>query len=114
MKRERSKMFREVAMRASEVTTRLGVSSLGLAPSHDDVAAFLLYFTQLVDKLEKAVKKVDELVDAECLDLLALAGSRILSNLVHANPGFQVETVLKEVDELGLDDAARAKLAAAV
>ena len=46
-KRERGKMFRTIANRARAAATRLGVSGLGAAPSHDDEAAFLLYFTKL-------------------------------------------------------------------
>ena len=114
LKREWSKMFREVAVHAMAATGRLGVSGLSHPPSHDDEASFLDFFAKLVEKLEEAVTKMDELVDAECLELLELARRRIFSNLLHANPDFQAETVLKEVEELGLDKAAAAKLAEAI
>jgi hypothetical protein len=51
------------------------------APAPEDDGAILRFFCQLSDKLVEAAARVMELIDAECRELLGLAGTRIFSNL---------------------------------
>jgi hypothetical protein len=48
-----------------------------------------------VEKLVEASAKVSELVDAECRELLGLAGMRIFSNLQRLRPDLDLEEVLQ-------------------
>jgi hypothetical protein len=50
---------------------------------------------QLADKLADASAKVAELIDAECRELLGLAGTRIFSNIQRLRPDLDLEEVLQ-------------------
>jgi hypothetical protein len=49
----------------------------------------------LSDKLAEASTKVTELIDAECWELLGLAGTRIFSNIQLLRPNLDLEKVLQ-------------------
>ena len=90
-------MFRELVTRARGATMRLGVEGLNSSDG-DDAAAYLTFFSELVEKLEKAATSVDGIVDEECRELLSIVATRVFSNLSHANPGFDFSPVLKPVE----------------
>src|SRR5664279_2944196 len=90
-------MFRELVTRARGAVTRLGVEGL-VSSEGDDAAAYLTFFSELVEKLDKAATGVDSIVDEECHELLSIAATRIFSNLYHANPKFDFGPMLRPVE----------------
>ena len=52
----------------------------------------------IVDVMEAAVKKQDGIVKEECRDLLNVAGTCIFSNLLLADPQFDLATALRRVE----------------
>jgi hypothetical protein len=54
---------------------------LSLPPAPEDDGAILHFFCQLSDKLVEAGTRVMELIDAECRELLGLAGMHHLQPL---------------------------------
>jgi hypothetical protein len=74
----------------------------------------LHFFGQLRDKLAEAAAKVTELIDAECRELLGLAGTRIFSNIQRLHPNLNLEEVLQRraaTPPVTLDRAAHARAA---
>jgi hypothetical protein len=65
------------------------------APAPEDDGAILRFFYQLSDKLVEAAARVTELINAECRELLGLAGTRIFSNLQHLCPDLDLLDVLQ-------------------
>jgi hypothetical protein len=63
LRRKRVQMFREVSTRIMEVAQRLGIEGLSLHPAPENDGAILRF------------------IDAECREILGLAGTRIFSNL---------------------------------
>jgi hypothetical protein len=61
----------------------------------EDNGLILHFFGQLADKLSEALTKVAELIDAECRELLGLAGMRIFSNIQRLRPDLDLEEVLQ-------------------
>jgi hypothetical protein len=55
----------------------------------------MLFFSQLAEELDGASAKVLELIDAECRELLGLAGMRIFSNIQRLRPHLNLEEVLR-------------------
>jgi hypothetical protein len=55
----------------------------------------MLFFSQLADELDGASARVLDLIDAECRELLGLAGTRIFSNLQRLHPDLNLEEVLQ-------------------
>jgi hypothetical protein len=55
----------------------------------------MLFFSQLAEELDGASAKVLELIDAECRELLGLAGTQIFSNLQRLRPDLDLEEVLQ-------------------
>jgi hypothetical protein len=74
-------MFRVFVARLMEATHCLGIEGMVLPSVLEDDGAILRFFGQLDKKLVEASAKVAELIDAECRELLALAGTRIFSNI---------------------------------
>jgi hypothetical protein len=58
----------------------------------------MLFFSQLAEQLDGASAKVLELIDAECRELLGLAGTRIFSNLQRLRPDLNLEEVLQRME----------------
>ena len=48
--------------------------------------------------MEAAVKEQDSVVEEECLELLNIAGTRIFSNLLLADPKIDLATTLRKVE----------------
>jgi hypothetical protein len=61
----------------------------------EDNGAILRFFGQLSDKLAEAATRVMELIDAECRELLGLAGTRIFSKIQRLRPDLDLEDVLQ-------------------
>jgi hypothetical protein len=78
-----------------EAAHRLGIDGLNLPTIPEDDGSILNFFGQLADKLAEASAKVAELIDAECRELLGLAGMQILSNIQRLCPDLDLEEVLQ-------------------
>jgi hypothetical protein len=78
-----------------EVARRLGIEGLILPSAPEDDGAIHRFFCQLSDKLVEATARVTELIDAECRELLGLAGTHIFSNLQRLRPDLDLEEVLQ-------------------
>jgi hypothetical protein len=88
-------MFREFSARIMEAAHRLGIHGLNLPTVPEDDGSIILFFSQLAEQLDDASAKVLELVDAECRELLGLAGMQIFSNLQRLRPDLDLEEVLQ-------------------
>jgi hypothetical protein len=88
-------MFRGFSARIMEAVNRLGIEGLNLPTIPEDDGSILHFFSQLAKKLAEASAKVSELIDAECRELLGLAGSRIFSNIQRLSPDLDLEEVLQ-------------------
>ena len=93
---ERVKMFRALAARACSAASRLGVGRRGLSGAESD-AAYLDFFTRLIEELEESAKRMDDLVAEEFRELIDAAITRVFSNLARINPSLDFEEVLKPV-----------------
>jgi hypothetical protein len=78
-----------------EAAHRLGIHRLTLPTVPEDDGSIIHFFSQLAEQLADASTKVLELVDAECRELLGLAGTRIFSNLQRFRPDLDLEEVLQ-------------------
>jgi chromosome segregation ATPase len=72
--RQRVQMFREFSAGIMEAAHRLGIHKLNLPTIPEDDGSIILFFSQLAEQLDDASAKVLELIDAECRELLGLAG----------------------------------------
>jgi hypothetical protein len=93
--RQRVQMFCEFSARIMEAAHRLGIHGLNLPSVPEDDGSIILFFSQLAKQLDDASAKVLELIDAECRELLGLAGTRIFSNLQRLRPDLDLEEVLQ-------------------
>jgi hypothetical protein len=81
LRRQRVQMFHRFSAQVMEAAHRLGIHGLTLPTVPEDDGSIIHFFSQLAEQLADASAKVLELVDAECWELLGLAGTRIFSNL---------------------------------
>jgi hypothetical protein len=88
-------MFRGFSAHLMEAMRRLGIDGLNLPSAPEDDGSIVHFFGQLSDKLAKAAIKVTELIDAECWELLGLAGMWIFSNIQRLRPDLDLEEVLQ-------------------
>jgi hypothetical protein len=95
LRRQHVQMFRGFTARLMEATRCLGFEGLALPSVPEDDGAILCFFGQLADKLVEASAKVAELIDTECWELLALAGTRIFSNVQRLHPKLDLEELLQ-------------------
>jgi hypothetical protein len=95
LRRQRVQMFRGFSACLMEAAQRLGIDGLNLPSVPEDDGSSLHFFGQLADKLVEALAKVTELIDAECRELLELAGTRIFSNIQRLCPELDLEEVLQ-------------------
>jgi hypothetical protein len=95
LRRQRVQMFRGFSARIMEAVNRLGIEGLTLPTIPEDDRSILHFFSQLAEKLVEASAKVSELIDAECRELLELAGTRIFSNIQRLSPDLDLEEVLQ-------------------
>jgi chromosome segregation ATPase len=79
--RQCMQMFCGFSARVMEAAHRLGIHGLTLPTIPEDDGSIIHFFSQLSEQLAEASARVLELVDAECQELLGLAGMRIFSNL---------------------------------
>jgi hypothetical protein len=75
LRRQRVQMFRGFSARVMAAAHRLGIHGLSLPTVPEDDWSILLFFSQLAEQLDGASAKVLELIDAECRELLGLAGT---------------------------------------
>lgn len=66
---ERSRMFFSLRTRANAAIRSLGTKGPS-DPLETNDAGYLVFFTRLVDELEKAAKELDKMLDEGCQDLL--------------------------------------------
>jgi hypothetical protein len=95
LRRQRVRMFRGFSARVMAAAHRLGIHGLNLPTVPEDDGSIMLFFSQLAEELDGASAKVLELIDAECRELLGLAGMRIFSNLQRLRPELNLEEVLR-------------------
>jgi hypothetical protein len=95
LRRQRVQMFRGFSARIMAAAHRLGIHGLDLPTVPEDDGSIMLFFSQLAKQLDGASAKVLELIDAECRELLGLAGTRIFSNLQRLRPDLNLEEVLQ-------------------
>jgi hypothetical protein len=95
LQRQRVQMFRGFSARVMAAAHRLGIHGLSLPTVPEDDGSILLFFSQVAEELDGASAKVPELVDAECRELLGLAGTRIFSNIQRLRPDLNLEEVLR-------------------
>jgi cell division septum initiation protein DivIVA len=95
LRRQRVQMFRGFSGRVMAAAHRLGIHGLILPTVPEDDGSILLFFSQLAEQLDDASAKVLELIDAECRELLGLAGTRIFTNLQRLRPDLNLEEVLR-------------------
>jgi hypothetical protein len=88
-------MFRGFSARVMAVAHRLGIHGLNLPTIPEDDGSIMLFFSHLAEELDGASAKVLDLIDAECQELLGLAGMRIFSNIQHLRPDLNLEEVLQ-------------------
>jgi hypothetical protein len=113
LRRQRVQMFREFSARVMEAAHRLGIHGLSLPTVPEDDRSIILFFSQLAEQLDDASAKVLELIDAECRELLGLAGTRIFSNLQRLRPDLNLEDVLQRREPAPLGTPDRAAVARA-
>jgi acetolactate synthase regulatory subunit len=94
LRRQRVQMFRGFLARIMAAVNRLGIHGLNLPTVPEDDRSIMLFFSQLAEQLDGALAKVLELIDAECRELLGLAGTQIFSNLQRLRPDLNLEEVL--------------------
>jgi hypothetical protein len=75
LRRQRVQMFCGFSARIMEAAHRLGIHGLTLPTVPEDDGSIILFFSQLAEQLGDASAKVLELVNAECRELLGLAGT---------------------------------------
>jgi hypothetical protein len=95
LRRQRVQMFRGFSARVMEAAHRLGIHGLTLPTVSEDDGSIIHFFSHLAEQLADASTKVLELIDAECRELLGLAGTRIFSNLQRLCPDLDLEKVLQ-------------------
>jgi hypothetical protein len=95
LRRQRVQMFRRFSARVMAAAHRLGIHGLNLPTVPEDDGSIMLFFSQLAEELDSASAKVLELIDAECRELLGLAGTRIFTNLQRLRPDLNLEEVLQ-------------------
>jgi hypothetical protein len=88
-------MFRGFSARVMAAAHRLGIHGLNLPTVPEDDGSIMLFFSQLAEELDGASAKVLDLIDAECWELLGLAGTRIFSNIQRLHPDLNLEEVLR-------------------
>jgi acetolactate synthase regulatory subunit len=98
LRRQRVQMFRGFSARVMAAAHRLGIHGLNLPTVPEDDGSIMLFFSQLAEQLDDASVKVLELIDAECRELLGLAGTRIFSNLQRLRPDLNLEEVLQRME----------------
>jgi hypothetical protein len=95
LQRQRVQMFHRFSARVMAAAHHLGIHGLNLPTIPEDDGSIMLFFSQLAEKLDSASAKVLELIDAECRELLGLAGMRIFSNIQRLHPDLNLEEVLR-------------------
>jgi DNA repair exonuclease SbcCD ATPase subunit len=75
LRRQRVQMFHGFSACVMAAVHRLGIHRLNLPTVPEDDGSILLFFSQLAEQLDGASAKVLELIDAECRELLGLAGT---------------------------------------
>jgi hypothetical protein len=91
LRRQHMQMFHGFSARVMAAAHRLGIHGLDLPTVPEDDGSIMLFFSQLAEQLDGALAKVLELIDAECQDLLGLAGTRIFSSLQRLRPDLNLE-----------------------
>jgi hypothetical protein len=95
LRRQWVQMFRGFSACLMAAAHRLGIHGLNLPTVPEDDGSIMLFFSQLAEELDGASAKVLELIDAECRELLGLAGTRIFSNIQRLRPALNLEEVLR-------------------
>jgi hypothetical protein len=94
LQRQQVQMFHGFSACVMAAVHCLGIHGLNLPTVPEDDGSILLFFSQLAEQLDDTSVKVLELIDAECWELLGLAGTRIFTNLQRLRPSLDLEEVL--------------------
>ena len=71
-----------------------------LHPHHANDIGYLGFFTKVVEWLEGGAKKVGQIIEEECRNLLTQASKRVFSHLLRTNPCFDFEAVIAPIPEV--------------
>jgi hypothetical protein len=63
-------------------------------PLEDDDAGYLNFFTKLMKRLEDGAARMDDIIMAECRNLLSQATTRVFSNLFRIDADFDIGRVM--------------------
>ena len=99
LNKQRAKMFHDLVKRIRAFAKCLEVElrMFSLDGNHD-ATAYLAFFDRVFCNLEEALTCLDDVVEKECHDLLAVATERIFANLVSFKPHFYLGTLTEPVD----------------
>ena len=90
----RDHMFRELVERARRASDSLGVDSPRLpAEGNHDVATYLAFFNELLQRFEGAAAEFEGLIDEASRNLLEVAVQRLFSNLRRHYPAVDLEVI---------------------
>ena len=99
LSRQRDKMFHGLVTRIRAFSARLGVDMPSFSLNQNqDIAAYLAFFDSALCNLEEAGTSLDDFVEEESHELLAVAVKRTFSNLAALHPHFDFTTVTEPVD----------------
>ena len=91
---QRDRMFHELVERAHRVAESLGVVSPHVpAEVNHDVATYLAFFTELLQRLEGAAAEFEGLIDEASRNLLEVAVQRLFSNLRRHYPSIDLKVI---------------------
>jgi hypothetical protein len=88
-------MFHGFSAHIMAAAHRLGIHGLNLLIVPKDDGSIMLFFSQLAEQLDGTSAKVLEIIDAECRELLGLAGTWIFSNFQRLRPELDLDEVLQ-------------------
>ena len=93
-------MFHELVEHAHRVAESLAITSPSMPVGGNfDVATYLTFFNELLQRLEGAAAEFENVIDEASRNLLAVAGERIFSNLRRHQPDLDLETVTALVED---------------
>ena len=88
-------MFRELMERAHRVTESLGITSPSVpVGGNHDVATYLTFFNELLQRLEGAAAEFEGVIDEASRNLLGVAVQRLFSNLHRHYPAVDLEVII--------------------
>ena len=88
---QRDRMFRELVEHTNRVAESLGITSPSVPTGgNHDVATYLAFFTELLQRLEGAAAEFEGLIDEASRNLLEVAVQRLFSNMHRYYPSVEI------------------------